>query len=459
MSSVVGLLDLPIGSCISLDGQPLVLQRDDFVGFCDVPTDGLHCMTVRATVHNKGRQTAGAGVTVAYFWLDNVQDVVKRYDAYIEEMSSNDVDTATTNNLLEAIRIAQIRPPRVIPYSQVVDADNLASWKQNTCFITDQLLRKWGIETWKKVVAGSYEQQADIAISTTATYTDGSPINYPPIPVLIPSMRHTKHTGTQRFLQGLSPQERTIFFTSDRPADLAFAACLSTHHNGDWKELLGGMQLSFFAFKYVQCYSSLQHWLNVLVMVSLVSASSAQEYGSMFVHLLTNLTRQVSTFDRDFFEDFDLSGDNAIVPALQRIRGICIGLSTHTSHAEEWRRFDETLQSVIGLSESTENPMSTIDRIDFMTSDEDESDEDGPVVVSCEEVEASQSRTTANQSVPSVHYPKEVRQRYPVLFAAMMPHEDILMTCARALDVASDVSLVREAADYLENVEKMQSTS
>ena len=35
----------------------------------------------------------------------------------------------------------------------------------------------------------------------------------------------------------------------------------------------------------------------------------------------------------------------------------------------------------------------------------------------------------------------------------MQPHEDLLIVCARALDTKSDVSLVREAAAYLLEVE------
>ena len=54
-------------------------------------------------------------------------------------------------------------------------------------------------------------------------------------------------------------------------------------------------------------------------------------------------------------------------------------------------------------------------------------------------------------------YPLDHRTRYPLLFAAMQPHEDILMVCARALDTQTDVSLVREAAKYLEEVEARKS--
>ena len=50
----------------------------------------------------------------------------------------------------------------------------------------------------------------------------------------------------------------------------------------------------------------------------------------------------------------------------------------------------------------------------------------------------------------------EVKTAYPLLVASIMPQEDILMTCARALDDARDVSLVREAAAYLEEVEQQK---
>jgi A1 cistron-splicing factor AAR2 len=43
--------------------------------------------------------------------------------------------------------------------------------------------------------------------------------------------------------------------------------------------------------------------------------------------------------------------------------------------------------------------------------------------------------------------------QYPFLFAAISNDEDIVMACARILDEQRDVTLVREAAAYLEDVE------
>jgi len=83
---------------------------------------------------------------------------------------------------------------------------------------------------------------------------------------------------------------------------------------------------------------------------------------------------------------------------------------------------------------------------------EDDEDEDAPVVVAVEDVQASLTRSSPTGPRQSI--PKEIQNSYPMLVAAMMPHEDILMTCARALDEQTDVSLVREAASYLEDVEQ-----
>jgi A1 cistron-splicing factor AAR2 len=80
-------------------------------------------------------------------------------------------------------------------------------------------------------------------------------------------------------------------------------------------------------------------------------------------------------------------------------------------------------------------------------------EEDAPIIVSTQDIEASLARSSAYANNNN-QVPMEIRQTYPLLVAAMMPQEDILMACARALDDAADVSLVREAAAYLEQVEQ-----
>ena len=92
----------------------------------------------------------------------------------------------------------------------------------------------------------------------------------------------------------------------------------------------------------------------------------------------------------------------------------------------------------------------------YQGGDSSEDDSDGPVVVDMKDVQASLARSSQspfpNPSRTSL--PCRVVEKYPLLVAAIQPHEDILMTCARALDEKQDVSLVREAAAYLEEIEQ-----
>lgn len=99
---------------------------------------------------------------------------------------------------------------------------------------------------------------------------------------------------------------------------------------------------------------------------------------------------------------------------------------------------------------------SNIDNDVVMGNDSDDggSDSDGPIVVSNDEVQASLARLSqARPTNTPTEYSIQERDGYPLLFAAKLDHEDVLMACARILDEKNDVSLVREAAAYLEEVE------
>lgn len=90
--------------------------------------------------------------------------------------------------------------------------------------------------------------------------------------------------------------------------------------------------------------------------------------------------------------------------------------------------------------------------------DDDDDDDDGPVIVPYEEFESSLSRSaallnTTHKQVDNTEEEAKHRQDYPLLYAAMSPQEDVVMCAARVLDEQRDVSLVREAAAYLEQVE------
>ena len=91
--------------------------------------------------------------------------------------------------------------------------------------------------------------------------------------------------------------------------------------------------------------------------------------------------------------------------------------------------------------------------------DDDDDDEDGPTIVSMDEITASIGRSSkASKSLDCTNdndttHSIEHMSKYPFLFASVIDGEDIIMTCARILDEKPDVTSVREAAAYLEEVE------
>lgn len=172
-----------------------------------------------------------------------------------------------------------------------------------------------------------------------------------------------------------------------------------------------------------------------------------------------------------------MSGDNFLLPALKKL---CQTVSTvnnpdlqsagHNLYKVLKNRFvnafdddtksdydqiNATVTYPFGADESNNNELGRPYPMDVVDDDDEDDDDDRPVVVPNEEVEASLSRLS--QQSPSFgrksqlkeEYPIAIQKKYPILFAAKMQHEDILMTCARALDEQSDVSLVREAGTYL----------
>lgn len=520
-------LDLPVGSTLCLDGQSIVLQRDDFVGFCKVPTTtttnvtgnhpSFHLVTIRAMLSSHPKRTregtmvtstqSSAAVTVGFMMYDdndanessNLSEhssspkslLIRRYDSHTEEVSSLPVDDTTCNNLLAQIHANRMDPRRLLEYRHVLaKEEQIAHWHALSGFVSAYLLQKRGLQSNDKIVPGSYEENGDeddpdhvgssnvVSRQPTLTetnQTDGKSVNYPSIPVWMSSKadrsaRHTKHLGTKRFMAKLSPSERTNICTSDQPSDRLLDMVLKRYYDNLWRNVLGDLQLSFLLFLQMHCYASLCHWRDLIAMLSTVSSTAMRKHAELYRNLLPLLAIQMTFMDPDFLDDTDLSENNVLVPSIKRLlsmlsKTFCLDSEILSSV----QQFENVLTNRFPghfLTETEENaeyfdnmPQSMIqsDSEDDDDELEDEND-DGPVIVSSEDVEASLKRLStstqgAPRGVPAPVYPQSLRQEYPFLFAAMMPNEDILMTCARALDDACDVSVVREAAAYLETVE------
>eukprot|EP00521_Asterionellopsis_glacialis_P006915 CAMPEP_0195289732 /NCGR_PEP_ID=MMETSP0707-20130614/5884_1 /TAXON_ID=33640 /ORGANISM="Asterionellopsis glacialis, Strain CCMP134" /LENGTH=446 /DNA_ID=CAMNT_0040349765 /DNA_START=260 /DNA_END=1600 /DNA_ORIENTATION=+ len=414
----------------------------------------------------------------------------RKYDPQTEEVSSIPMDSQTEQNLLLTIQEGRMEPQRAIPYDRIITSAEKQAWQNQTCFMTRRLLQIRGLPSGSKIVPGSYMPEGDNGQSNenkeVPKITDGVSVLYPPIPFLETSshtLHRTRHTGTKKYLAKLSPSERTALFVASE--DLPFHILqdvLTRYYNKRWQDLLGDMQLSYTLFLHLHCLSSLEHWRDLISMISLVSFQSAQQYTDLFAGVLKVLFYQLASMEQDFFEDVEYSGDNFLFPAIRRLCSTCAkskdesiqsslqslilalktrfpavlcnesGQSTDMSNsgaeAMDWGKNEETTdEKPPGIAKDQIGSS----HLNF-ESDDDDDDDDGPVVISSDEVEASLARSS-DYAVAKSEYPQQHQQTYPLLFASLMPKEDILMACARILDEARDVSLVREAAAYLEEVE------
>ena len=348
-----------------------------------------------------------------------------------------------------------------------------------------------------------YSKAKDPAESTPR---DGISICYPPMPCIEGShMARTGHAGTKRYLSHLSPSDRTALFLDTEPGTKALDTVLRTYYDGSREELIGDVQLSFLMFLQLGCLSSFEHWRDTVSMLSLVGSGAVLRHAKLYCNLFSTISCHLSSIERDFFEEMEYSGGNFFLPALNRFVKLCcecggdnealldsvreIRQIVHSrfgielvsiSRGADTRSDDDDDEEEdvmeVDLANGSAIDISTIltktdqdeadvkmQCLDTSSDDDDDEDDDGPVVVAEADVEASLERSavlaTAQASSPpathiaSIEEDRINRGKFPLIFAAISSQEDILMCCARVLDEKNDVSLVREAAAYLEAVE------
>ena len=402
-SLVVALIDLPLHSTISVNGKVVQTQTDDFVGFGGLPI-GWNLVTVRS------------GATTCGFVLQD-ESLLRRYDPRTEEVSPEELDAATRQNLVT--NLPHLPPSRLVPYSQLLDDTQLEAWKQAHSCISRGLLKRRRIDALGKIVPGSSSNESE-----TISDIDGTAVAYPSVPIL----DALGHGGTKRFLQRLSPQQRTLLFREESPSDAALQLLIDNEYGEEWKDLVGDLQLAFLLFVHLHCFASFEHWRDLVVLVSKTKES-------LILHeaVVQVLAQQLTFLDADLLEEDE---SNCLVQAMTHL-----ALREDVNGAPKLRRILQNRFPVVFAQLCTQ--------LHEDMSDDDE--DDRPVVLS--EAEYAQSLDRFAKDPVMAVDDSDLRHRYPILAAAKQPHEDVLMTCARALDEKVDVSLVREAADYLEQVE------
>ena len=250
---------------------------------------------------------------------------------------------------------------------------------------------------------------------------------------------------------------------------------------------------------------------------STLSAALLHNHPQFFRQLLSILCHQLSCIETDFFQEVEYSSgeNNFMVCALRRLCNACESSSVNSkrkrgdgdremeclkSMSQDIRQLvrdrfgldlssaadvkvdddddddDEDIMEVEEIApviyedddDNNNNNRTGLDHqevinnleYDDANDDTEEDEEDGPVIIPYNEVEASMARSSSQPTQASKMWKESNQQQhyhhnkeYPLLYAAMTVDEDEVMACARILDEAKDVSLVREAAAYLEEVE------
>mmetsp|Transcript_1630 Transcript_1630/g.2600 ORF Transcript_1630/g.2600 Transcript_1630/m.2600 type:complete len:263 (-) Transcript_1630:27-815(-) len=255
-------------------------------------------------------------------------------------------------------------------------------------------------------------------------------------------------------------------------------------------------------FLFLECHTSLEHWRDAISMCSLAvtmptDASNSttnnnnnllRKHSNFYQQLLSTIHDQFLCIETEFFQEVEYSSGqkNFLIQALERLCGACDDLVEGENDGLKLAslklkrmlrdRFDFDLSSslsgengadmeieeecppiVYEGNNTTDSLEQNHDLMEQEYDDDDDDDEDGPVIVPYDEFESSLSRSaallnTTHKQVDDVEEAK-YREDYPLLYAAMSPQEDVVMCAARVLDEQRDVSLVREAAAYLEQVE------
>lgn len=478
------LLKLPASTAFSMDGSEAKILRkyEELLVFGHLPA-GLHLLTIRAAATNTRSNQKDEGNAIDYSNSGNSSTMslqtiglmvyvpekepsdfflVRTFDPVTEELSSkHDMDEITIANLKTAIQNQNehIDSSKLIHYQSIITQGRESVWKQHlTNFIDQSVLRNYRLTgNGDKIIPGAYSSDnhdIDITLnshsknSSSPESIDGITLIYDPIPCIDAKCRFHAHNGTKRYLANLSPSQRTELLTLDDPkvqGGIVFERILQEYYHNRYEELLGSMQLSFICFLCCSCLSSLEHWRDIIYMMSLVDVSTIQRYRTAFEFILTTICHQFSSFGNEMLQE-DVMEWQELIHAMRRL---CQNCSTCAQEQSSLNTCSQNLMNQINqiFGHDTGYLHNDLDSND----DSDHDEEDSPIIVPLEEIEEAMNRpTTKYQVTPDA---STYAKKYPFLFASLCPGEDVLMACARILDERNDVTLVREAAHYLDNVE------
>lgn len=287
------LIGIPRESVISLDGTVRIVGREDFA-VVGLRPNLFHLFSCRPSVacgltSSNFCSSLAVGIVMMVMSNDTPNNenwiVARKYDEGIEELSPDEL--FPSKNLKEIISSGALSWNHFCRYQDFVsmpsavqqsNAEVADSWVHLVSYITIPLLKRRGMGHGEKIIPGAFTNDdqvleiPDYKISKQLK-KDGSLIAYPPIPCIdgeaSSNIKKTSHIGTKNFLKTISPQDRTLLLHYHKSTTgLTFTSVggallenvLNSYYAGEWKDLVGDMQLSFILFLYLGCLASFEHW-------------------------------------------------------------------------------------------------------------------------------------------------------------------------------------------------------
>ncbi|KAG7391085.1 a1-alpha2 repression [Phytophthora pseudosyringae] len=160
--------------------------------------------------------------------------------------------------------------------------EHLKTWRRLSNFISASVLQRCGVEFGGILLPGDAVEDA----ATSSKTQDGVIPYFPDLP------RTVRFTVLQKTRTDLSPEARTAyhFDRSERLEEL-----IETEFSGDWKELVGELQLSFLVFLQLSSLAALGQWKQFIALMSSCerALSSQVPLFLSFIKLLRTQLEQV----------------------------------------------------------------------------------------------------------------------------------------------------------------------
>eukprot|EP00740_Mantoniella_antarctica_P003500 CAMPEP_0181359766 /NCGR_PEP_ID=MMETSP1106-20121128/6275_1 /TAXON_ID=81844 /ORGANISM="Mantoniella antarctica, Strain SL-175" /LENGTH=465 /DNA_ID=CAMNT_0023472929 /DNA_START=123 /DNA_END=1517 /DNA_ORIENTATION=+ len=186
-------------------------------------------------------------------------------------------------------------------------------WRRLSGHITEATLEGCGIPAGTRVVPGDPDAALD-GKGKKHDGSDGADAAAAVVPFFPGIARAPVFSSiAQRAPRGMSPADVTRLH-HDTGARLAYALGL---FRGDWRALLGEVQVAFVLFLLIGSMAALEHWKSVVNMLC-ANAGEMHAHLELYKAFLATLTHQLECASSDFFTD-EISADNFLRPALVKL--------------------------------------------------------------------------------------------------------------------------------------------